>query len=295
MECQVESAIEEGISYKRCPDALTDVFRTAPKNAAAHLTSATVNVADLRSSAKSALLLPKNTESEKEVSDLLEYAISVDLLIATWPQSLPEDWNAKPSDRFDYPFGDVPKSTFVYDDKMDVYLDLWVQSIWNQYRSARINVQKVILDCISWLGTAYEHQWYWRAMYAKMIVQEMADEICGSVPFALGTKMSGGPGDRNGVEFPYVGGQTASEDHRRAASALGGWHLLRPLRSCLGTDYLRDGQKDWIIGQMQRISRIYALQPPEGGGEAVSPINHQKFDQQKFDQQLQRYEFDCPS
>ena len=289
-EIQAEHAIEEGTSFKRCPDGLSNVFKGLSQNAAARLTSATINIADLRASAKSALLLPKNTESEQEVNDLLEYAISVDLLVAAWPESLPEDWKAKIADGFDYPFGDVPKLAFVYDDKMDVYLDLWVQSIWNQYRSARIKIQAIILDCISWLDTPYEHQYYWRAIYAKMITQEMADDICGSIPFALGTKTSGGPGDRDGVEFPYVGGQKASEEHRRAASALGGWHLLEPMRSSLRTTCLRDGQKDWIIGQMQRISRIYTLQSHKGVGEAVSPV-----DQQIYNQQFQRYEFSCPS
>ena len=288
---QVEYAIEQGTSFKRCPDGLSNVFKRAPQNAAARLTSATINIADLRSSAKSALLLPKNAESEQEVNDLLEYAISVDLLVAAWPESLPEDWKASPADHFDYPFGDAPKSAFVYDDKMDVYIDLWVQSIWNQYRSARIKIQIIILDCISWLDTAYEHQWYWRAVYANMITQEMADDICGSVPFALGTKTSGGPGDRDGVEFPYVGAQKASEEHRRAASALGGWHLLEPMRSSLNTSSLREGQKEWIIDQMQRISRIYALQSMKGVGEAVSPADQQKYDQQFH----QRYEFNCPS
>ncbi|KAL2052527.1 hypothetical protein ABVK25_007087 [Lepraria finkii] len=286
----VEHAIEEGTSFKRYPDPLCNIFKGLSQNAAARLTSATINIADLRSSAKSALLLSKNTESEQEVNDLLEYAISVDLLVAAWPESLPEDWKAELADGFDYPLDDVPKLAFVYDDKMDIYLDLWVQSIWNQYRSARIKIQTIILDCISWLDTPYEHQWYWRAIYAKTIIQEMADDICGSVPFALGTKMSGGPGDRDGVEFPYVGGQKASEEHRRAASALGGWHLLGPMRSSLRTTCLRDGQKDWIIGQMQRISRIYALQSQKGVREAVSPV-----DQQMYEQQLQRYEFDCPS
>ena len=123
-----------------------------------------------------------------------------------------------------------------------------------------------------------------------MITQEMADDICASVPFSLGTKVQGGPGDRDGVEYPYVGTQRVSEQHRRAASALGGWHLLEPMRTCVRTraDSVRDGQVDWIKGQMQRIGKIYALQSstPEG-----SPVDQQIYDQKLFDQ----YEFHCPS
>jgi hypothetical protein len=258
-----------------------------PQNAAARLTSVTINIADLRSSAKSALQRPNTPESEYEVNNLLEYAISIDLLIAAWPDTLPEEWNSSPADGFDYPTK-TSKAAFIYNDKKDVYIDLWVQSIWNQYRSARIKTQTIILDCIAWLDMPYEHQWYWRAIYAKMITQEMADDICASVPFALGTKTSGGPGDRDGNEFPYVGSQKVSEQHRRAASALGGWHLLEPMRTSMRTSCLRDGQKEWIMDQMQRICRIYALHSTK---TAESSVDSQVNDQQRYD----RYDFGCPS
>ena len=284
---QVEHAIEEAASFKRCPDSLTTMFKSCPQNAAARLTSATINIADLRASSKSALVLPHTTQSEQEVNDLLEYAISVDLLVAAWPPTLPEDWKPVPASGFDYPYG-TSKSAFIYNDKKDIYADLWVQGIWNQYRSARIKIQTVILDCIAWLDSPYEHQWYWRAVYAKMITQEMADDICASLPFALGTKTFGGPGDREGIEYPFAGSQKASQEHRRAAAALGGWHLLEPLRTSLGATCLREGQHDWITGQMQRIRRIYALHGAKGEG---SPI-----DQHIYDEQLMnRYDFICPS
>lgn len=252
------------------------------------MTSATVNIADLRSCAQSALTRPQSPESDQEVSDLLEYAISVDLLVAAWPVSLPPDWTATAADGFDYPLN-IPKSTFIYNDSKDLYIDLWVQSIWNQYRSARIKIQTIILDCIAYLGQAHEHHWYWRAIYAKMITQEMTDDLCASVPFALGTKTLGGPGDRTGIEYPYAGAQKVSEEHRRAASALGGWHLLEPMKTALRTTCLRDGQTEWIMDQVARIGRIYALQSQQG--EASSPNEQDIYSKQMLD----RYEFGCPS
>ena len=267
---------------------MTKIFSSVPKNAAARLTSATINIADLRASAKSALSLPRNFKSELEVNDLLEYAVSVDLLVAAWAETLAEDWKSTPADGFTYSSDNGSKSDYVYNDRIDIYIDLWVQSIWNQYRSARIKIQTIVLDCISWLDTPYEHQWYWRAIYARMISQEMADDICATVPFALGTKTTGGPGARDGVEFPYAGGHKVSEEHRRAASALGGWHLLEPMRTSLQSNCLRDGQKEWIVSQLQRITRIYALQSSQAVGEPVDP---RMYDQQSF----QGYGFGCPS
>ena len=250
------------------------MFKALPQNAAARLTSATINIADLRSCAKSALLIPwKTSESEREVNDIIEYAISVDLLIEAWTSSLPEDWKFTPADHFELPSASVARDAYIYKDRKDIYLDLWVESIWNAYRSARVKVQTIILDCIAWLGPSYEHQWYWRSVYAKMITQEMVDDICASVPYALGTKTFGGPGDREGIEFPYNGTKKVSEDHRRAAAALGGWHLLEPLKASLKAKCLAEGQEEWIKAQMARIWRIYSLQAAEGNADPMYERN----------------------
>ena len=252
---------------------MTTIFKALPQNAAARLTSATINIADLRSCARSAHLLPKTPESEKDVNDILEYAISVDLLVEAWKSSLSEDWKFIPADHFELPSASVSRDAYIYKDRKDIYKDLWVESIWNVYRSARVKVQTIILDCIAWLGPSYEHQWYWRSVYAKMITQEMIDDICASVPYALGTKTFGGPGDREGVEFPYNGTQKVSEDHRRSAAALGGWHLLEPLKTSLKGTCLAEGQKEWIKAQMARIWRIYSLQAAEGNADPMYERN----------------------
>ncbi|KAF6232100.1 hypothetical protein HO173_009694 [Letharia columbiana] len=276
----VEHAIEEGTSFKRCPDALSAMFKSLPQNAAARLTSATINIADLRSCARSALLLPRSSDSDKEVNDLLEYAISVDLLVAAWPESLPEGWKWTSADHFDLPPASVSRDAYIYKDRKDIYLDLWVESIWNAYRSARVKVQTIILDCIAWFDKPFEHQWYWRAVYARMMTQEMIDDMCASVPYALGTKTFGSPGDREGIEYPYNGTQKACEDHRRAAAALGGWHLLEPMKTSLKTrtECLREGQREWVKSQMARIWRIYSLQTAEGNANPM----------------YERYSFDSP-
>ena len=250
------------------------MFKAVPQNAAARLTSATINIADLRSCAKSALLLPSTPDSERDVNDIIEYAVSVDLLVDAWQASLPEEWKWIPADHFDLPAASVSRDAYIYKDRKDIYHDLWVESIWNAYRSARVKVQTIILDCIAWLGKSSENQWYWRGIYAKMITQEMADGICASVPYALGTKTLGGPGDREGVEFPYNGTEKVPEDHRRAAAALGGWHLLEPLKTSLRATCLPEEQKEWIKAQMARIWRIYSLQPAEGD---AGPMYERKF------------------
>ena len=203
------------------------------------------------------------------MNDILEYAISVDLLVEAWASSLPGEWKFVSADHFDLPSDSVSRDAFIYKDRKDIYHDLWVESIWNAYRSARVKVQTIILECVAWLGKSGEHQWYWRSVYAKMITQEMVDDMCASVPYALGTKTFGGPGDREGVEFPYNGTQKVSEDHRRAAAALGGWHLLEPLKTSLKATCLPDAQREWVKAQMARIWRIYSLQASIGDADPM--------------------------
>ncbi|KAG8532498.1 uncharacterized protein KY384_002375 [Bacidia gigantensis] len=280
----VEHAIEEGMAFKRCPDKMSAIFRNLPQNSAARLTSVTINIADLRSCAQSALILPHSQAAEQEVNDLIEYAISIDLLVAAWAESLPDSWRWQRATGFDMPMQQTPSlnvdnTAYQYLDKSDVYTDLWVLSVWNQYRSARIRIQSIILSCIHYLGAAHEAQWYWRSIYAKMIAQEMADELCASVPFALGTKVSGGPGERDAVEFPYVlqgaaGKGKVGPEHTRAACAIGGWHLLGPLRTvalCEGEarmeGVLREGQGKWCEEQLERVGRVYGMTKADGKGE----------------------------
>ena len=269
----VEHHIEESLIFERCPDKLANLFKVLPQNAAARLTSATVNISDLRARAKSALVAPHTRASEHEITELLEYSISIDLLVASWAETVPASWKWDAATGFDTP-AHLPPEYFQYLDKKDSYLDLWVLSIWNQYRAARIRIQNIILACITYLGTEHAEKWYWRAVYAKMTLQEMADWICASVPFALGTNTSYGPaGDRDVIEYPFVEEKGKVDDkHKRAACAMGGWHLLSPLRTILksredcGTEgVLREGQELWCLRQLERIARIYALKEEEVG------------------------------
>ncbi|MDI1493588.1 MAG: hypothetical protein OHK93_005379 [Ramalina farinacea] len=395
----VEHAIEQGQSFKRCPDGLSRIFAELPQNAAARLTSATTNIADLRSCAKTALHQPRSAASEREVTDLLEYAISIDLLVAAWPESLPENWQWTPATEFDHPgapssspsnrspqqrskglSSDQPSTPYTYRGSKDIYLDLWVMSIWNQYRAARIKIQALILSCIAYLGVTHEASWYWRKVYARMIAQQMADEICASVPFALGTMEAGSAtaaeerkarDARNMVDpplmearaasstepevaatwspaqFPNLNGSSSSSSplrteqtsaiqqphqpihstahsaapqnppppttptshhnplpppsspptieypyappayprlspqspHHRAAASVGGWHLIDPLRTIINAprdsrtpDALHDGQREWCVGQMERVGRVWGL--GAGGGKSGGGGSH---------------------
>lgn len=93
-------------------------------------------------------------------------------------------------------------------------------------------------------------------------MQKLADDICASVPFFLGTKIRTGTDDEPDVEYPYTTSK-ASKALRRGVAGSGGYNLTEPyhapLNSVLAVQTLRAGQKEWVFAQLARIAHLYAL------------------------------------
>ena len=265
---------------------------------------------------------------------LRDLAINVDGSIASWPKTLRPEWMFSPGSGLSNLSRDL-QLLIVYQNRKDVYSDLWVANIWNSYRSARIMCMTILLQCDASLAlptssndadalepvhpqsyhyspaamvpvsplfsgspsvtrfsstrTSSSDAWSLIACLspssepptpkpaavqmsqqpdgsfsATQIIQELADDICGSIPFHLGTKLSGMPGDTTNVEYPTDGISATTSDHRRAASALGGWFLFPALTAAKSATCLRDGQQQWISGQLKRIGKLYGTFWPNG-------------------------------
>lgn len=152
-----------------------------------------------------------------------------DAHLATWPQSIPESWHPVR----------VESSIESYDG-CDVYPDLTIMRMYNQWRCVRIK--------------------------AGGAIQEMVDGICASVPFAVGDRTKAAPLYQPGANYPHLEGVPTSEQHYRAASSVGGWYLLGPLMLVLSLKTrLREGQREWVLGQMGRVARIYEIKPGRPG------------------------------
>lgn len=97
-----------------------------------------------------------------------------------------------------------------------------------------------------------------------MTIQKLVDDICGTVPFYLGTKTRPGVDDTPDVEYPYTTSKP-SKGLRRAQAGSGGYNLIEPhhepLKLVLSFQALRAGQKEWVLGQLARIDRLYGLKP----------------------------------
>ena len=159
---------------------------------------------------------------------------------------------------------DVPRERFVYNSRIDIYLDLFIATTWNFYRAIRIQVLRIALDCFNAMCIPSHGPLATQKQTVIEDLQGLVDDICGSIPFHLGTKMIPGYIDNPSVEFPYITTK-ATNVHRRAAAASGGWVLIEPysepLIVAIETTCTRDGQREWLLSQLSRVADLYNVGP----------------------------------
>jgi hypothetical protein len=258
----VECAVQQQTPSMTAPVDLIDQGTNLAHNTASRLTPISAHVANLRKLA--AGVLRRFPPPPDAIGLVLRLAHEIDGKLQAWAHSVSPTWLFHPATGIQCPTH-VPRERFLYRDRMDMYEDVNIANVWNNYRANRIVIANIVLACLSRQGIPPTHA---VAQLACQVMQELVDDICGSVPFHLGTKMCGGPRDRDEVQYPYRGLSRLSPAHRQACAAYGGWYVLDALKVCLGVDGLREGQMPWIIGQMKRIGILYGFKTPvDGEGE----------------------------
>lgn len=241
-------------SATTAPLNLIQLDASLPRNTASRLTPISAQVANLRRFADG-IFQGYPPPRAAYVDVVLRDANQIDFALQAWADSVSDPWLYHPATGIQYPINE-PREKFVYQDRMDVYEDVNIANVWNTYRTNRITTNRVILTCLDRQGFPPTHE---VAQPAQQTIQELVDAICASVPFHIGTKMCGGPQDRDQVQYPYRGGLYLSGAQRQACAAYGGWYLLDALKPCLIVDGLREGQKGWIIDQTKRIGKMYSF------------------------------------
>ncbi|KAL8858710.1 MAG: hypothetical protein Q9178_004798 [Gyalolechia marmorata] len=257
----VDHCIQTASPFGKTSADLDSLRPDAFENAASRLTSLSARLSDLTAYAYPILKNMKQFPSKEQLMGVLDHAGDVEARLSTWPDTLPDDWSWKTSHTFDN-LSSHESKLYIYNRRVDIYHDIWVASIWNSYRGTMLMVQYLTLQSLGMLNppplSAFAH----RIVTAINKVRELVDDICGSVPFNLGTKTFGGSNDRSEVTYPDDGIHKPSADYRKSAAGLGGWFVLEPLKVAAKAICLRDGQQDWILKQIERIQRIYTIKKP---------------------------------
>ena len=200
---------------------------------------------DMQNGLKTDMHDEKSFDEYPWFSCLLSKAKEVDTSLALWPDIIPSSWLPRVVSSQIVP--PSVRDAGLYDKYCHTYPDVSVATTWNDWRAARLKVLALIAR-------------YQPEDLITASIQRLADDICASVPFLLGDRLEITPMYLTRNVYPGAEGQPLPKGHHQNAAAFGGWYILTPLRETTKVaTYLREGQLNWVLGQMKRLARIYGV------------------------------------
>ena len=236
----------------------SELFDDAAQIPGVRLDSINLDLANLRSSAAHILHFPESDlfSRASQTQHILSGAINIDRRLREWRESIPKSWTPTRV------FGDqyIPPSVQragLYQQHCDVYPSLFLVIIWNKYRQSLAEATRMIISCLdanpSSVNLAQQEA-------CRNSIQRLVDDTCASIPYFLGDRTEpGNPGDPF-VKYPQAPGRPPVKDHYQSGPTMGGWSILGPIASVLKMDIkIREGQRQWLAGQMARTARVYRI------------------------------------
>ncbi|KAI4128535.1 MAG: hypothetical protein LQ347_004150 [Umbilicaria vellea] len=221
------------------------------ENTANRLMAMAIEVPKYRSLAYSLLSGPKNNATEVRVVELMEEAIGCDISLASWPSTVPDSWQYRLFAPLEL---DLNDPGMAYPGPVHGYHNVWMCGIWNDYRLARIFMLAIVLNCTKWLGSPLSWTQSSAYRYATTNLRQMVDEICASVPFALGHIIP----NMNGAEDISMLNRKASQvTPDQTSNVLGGYSLVWPLLVASNVPCAPEGQRRWLRGRNAHIANGY--------------------------------------
>jgi hypothetical protein len=218
------------------------------------LDSINLDLANLQATAFSAINGPQTKYRDSLLARLVNEAMEIDKRFADWPETLPDSWHPHRLSGKDH----IHPTLQLHQDYCDVYKTMFIASLWNKIRLAQIELRFTVLSLLD--NLPYSVANHKKQQSCRSGIQEFADDICASVPYYIGDRIKAGRAGEPGIHYPRIPGRPPIIDHYRSGPALGGWSLLAPLGTLMKMKVpLREGQRDWIAGQMARTARIYNI------------------------------------
>lgn len=187
-----------------------------------------------------------------QASAILKTATEIDINLVSWTYCVPSHWKPVPASIIPQSVRDAG----IWKNRCDCYSDIWVAHIWNTYRDCRTVVQKIMLSCLRILG--WDDAYGSKATTIISTIRQLADDICGTVPFFLGDQVESVRLKSGLVTYPFAETRPITSTHVHAAPVHGAWQLFMPIRNLHNPDLeLPAEQLIWIRKQMERILVIY--------------------------------------
>ena len=195
-------------------------------------------------------------------STVISMLLPIESELESWKNGLPENWSPTLHSALQ---GDGYRSTrHDLNSQFEVYPDLWVASMWNNYRTVRILIHETIMSITLKYGTSEETA----ALQPSVnILREMATQVCRSVAFHLGTYRTGNS-TNSGLE-----GQKSDIN----GAIPGGYILAWPLYLAAMLRTTPKEQKMWIASQLHRIAVTMGLRLAHSFAEALRLYTEKSF------------------
>lgn len=187
-------------------------------------------------------------------STVISMLLPIENELESWKNGLPESWsptlhNLLQDDGCQSIRGDL-------DTQFEVYPDLWVASMWNNYRTVRILIHETIMSITLKYGTSEDMA----ALQPSInVLQEMATQVCRSVAFHLGTYPT-----RKRANSGLEGQKSV-----HIAAIPGGYILAWPLYLAGMLRTTPTEQKMWMASQLHRIAVTMGLRLAYSFAEAL--------------------------
>jgi hypothetical protein len=194
---------------------------------------------------------------ESEIRKLLYEAWVIEKLLADWHANLPASWRPIKVSGEDCISASIQQAG-LYQPHCHIYPSLPVSNTWNKYRVAQIRIHFGMLNLLSRFPslstTANE------ISKCRTRIQQEADDICACIPYHIGDRTKPGVCGDKRVKYPHPQGVPTPSSHYLHATAIGGYNLFTPLTALTVMALpLREGEREWIQGQIMRVFRIYNI------------------------------------
>ncbi|KAL8870835.1 MAG: hypothetical protein Q9174_003209 [Haloplaca sp. 1 TL-2023] len=227
-----------------------------PRSPAFDLDDIQVEVANLHASISNMMSDPETDDAI--VLHTLATANELDQRLVDWRETMPEDWNPIYIQDAEL----IPKTVRdagCYQGRCAIHKSVFIANMLNGHCCSRIKLQQVILACLDRLDDPFYDRT--RATACDK-VQNLADAICATVPYFLGDRLGVRRIDDKSVQYPHLGFNPVPSDHYEPAAAYAGIFLTQRLVELLPPGVpMRNGQRQWILGQIQRVRRVYLASP----------------------------------
>ncbi|KAI1463546.1 uncharacterized protein F4812DRAFT_243289 [Daldinia caldariorum] len=219
--------------------------------------------------------MAKTPENVEIMHDMLRRIQTVDQEVVAWMRNVPDEWRFRTVAWEDHvPDGDYSKAE-VFPGRVDMYRDLYIVSVWNTSRTARLVLASLVVRCAAWICSPVDYRTTPEYATAARTCVDTITDVIASVPYQLGWHLNK---DRRRQHIflhqqqqellvqqhqqlyqqeqeqmqqqQQSGFPCGEEDHPKA---IAGYLLTWPLICVHSQDYTTDTQRAWIHGRLKHI------------------------------------------